>query len=468
VILVDEYQDLNRCDLEAVRMIAARTGADVFAAGDDDQSIYSFRQAAPAGIRSFDADYPGSSKLLLKQCMRCGQDIVRLANWLIEQEIDREPKELVSVTAWDGAVEFVRFANQEAEAAALARAIERSVEAGIAPERILVLAKSDASGKVFTDIAGKLEALNQKIYLPRGRKGPDPNELQMLVSYMVLASVLADEDRVDDLALRTLLELEENGIGGTRIARVVQYALDKQQRFSAAVDACQLGVVQGVGMQSVAEAARRILTTASSIAPLDDEAFDDWLVRVTESISAPADVFQFVLEVSRSLRGEVADLEVETGDVVVESGSDLVEEISLKPADYVPSLLSAIAGISDTQPASVPDSVTFTTMHGAKGLTADVVFVLQAEEEVIPGAATGGDLDEARRLLYVSLTRARKVLVVGACLRRTGPQRFVGDQDVPDRHFTRFLHDYPVTALTGGELIPRIEALASNASAGPD
>src|SRR3954471_331822 len=260
--------------------------------------------------------------------------------------------------------------------------------------------------------------------MPRGRKGPDPNELQMLVSYMVLASVLADEDRVDDLALRTLLELEENGIGGTRIARVVQYALDKQQRFSAAVDACQLGVVQGVGMQSVAEAARRILTTASSIAPLDDEAFDDWLVRVTESISAPADVFQFVLEVSRSLRGEVADLEVETGDVVVESGSDLVEEISLKPADYVPSLLSAIAGISDTQPASVPDSVTFTTMHGAKGLTADVVFVLQAEEEVIPGAATGGDLDEARRLLYVSLTRARKVLVVGACLRRTGPQRF--------------------------------------------
>ncbi|HSO50355.1 MAG TPA: UvrD-helicase domain-containing protein [Acidimicrobiia bacterium] len=92
--------------------------------------------------------------------------------------------------------------------------------------------------------------------------------------------------------------------------------------------------------------------------------------------------------------------------------------------------------------------VTFTTMHGAKGLTADTVIVLQAEDEVIPGDGTGAYLDEARRLLYVSLTRARKKLVIGACRRRIGPQRFVGEQEIEKRQLTRFLADYGLMAQT--------------------
>lgn len=102
----------------------------------------------------------------------------------------------------------------------------------------------------------------------------------------------------------------------------------------------------------------------------------------------------------------------------------------------------------DAAPSRLEGRVTFTTMHGAKGLTADTVFVLQAEDEVIPGDATGAYLDEARRLLYVSLTRARKKLVIGACTRRTGPQRFVGQQEIENRQLTRFLADYGLSAQT--------------------
>ena len=83
VYLVDEYQDLNLCDLTAIRFLVQRSGADIYAAGDDDQSIYSFRHAHPKGIRDFVNDYPDARDLRLEECMRCGEDVVAISDWLI-------------------------------------------------------------------------------------------------------------------------------------------------------------------------------------------------------------------------------------------------------------------------------------------------------------------------------------------------------------------------------------------------
>jgi len=116
VMLVDEYQDLNLCDLTTIRTLSERSDAEVFAAGDDDQSIYSFRHAHPIGIRRFTEDYDGASNPILRECLRCGEQIVQLANWLIAQEVGRVPKELISVTEWPAEVHLIRFANQDEEA----------------------------------------------------------------------------------------------------------------------------------------------------------------------------------------------------------------------------------------------------------------------------------------------------------------------------------------------------------------
>jgi superfamily I DNA/RNA helicase len=82
------------------------------------------------------------------------------------------------------------------------------------------------------------------------------------------------------------------------------------------------------------------------------------------------------------------------------------------------------------------------------GTLADIVYVLQVEDEVIPGEAKGHEFDESRRLLYVSLTRAKKRLVVCACTRRTGPQRFAGQSIAEQRHLSRFVVNYGLTAQT--------------------
>jgi DNA helicase-2/ATP-dependent DNA helicase PcrA len=99
----------------------------------------------------------------------------------------------------------------------------------------------------------------------------------------------------------------------------------------------------------------------------------------------------------------------------------------------------------------VPGSVTITTMHGGKGLSADVVFVLQAEDEVIPDHLAGIEYDESRRLLYVSLTRAKQTLVISTCVQRNQLD-FVADEPVStQRTLTRFLADYGLQTAWGND-----------------
>jgi superfamily I DNA/RNA helicase len=120
---------------------------------------------------------------------------------------------------------------------------------------------------------------------------------------------------------------------------------------------------------------------------------------------------------------------------------------------FAQAMAGSLSKVADTLPPTYPDHVTITTMHGAKGLSADIVFVLQAEDEAMPGDATGVAYDESRRLLYVSLTRARRKLFIGACERRTGPHRFIGAAEIVNRTLSRFLRDYGLVAETANQYL---------------
>jgi DNA helicase-2/ATP-dependent DNA helicase PcrA len=454
-LLVDEYQDLNRCDLDTVAILAERAGAHLFAAGDDDQSIYSFRHAVPAGIRSFGEAYSGSSRMTLSQCLRCGEDVVALANWLIAQDIDREDKELVSVTSWDASVHLLRFPNQAAEAAALARTIQVDIAEGTKPQQILILARSDTAKRMSSAITAALGKYDIEVYLPRAVT-IDSREVQRVLEYLVLARSLKD-DRVDDLAVRALLELEDNGIGGTRIGRVMQASFDASTRFYETLESIRSQPDQfASNLQPVVAAFDGIIHQATELQARPGESFDEWLVRLSNELALPEEIFARLVEVSRTVAGaeglELLELEpVEApeegeGTEPIEGSSDTDSAATVD--DYVQALVEAMGSLSDVMPARMPGKVTFTTMHGAKGLTADIVYVLQVEDEVIPGDAIGHEFDESRRLLYVSLTRARKRLVVCACTFRTGPQRFSGGSESERRHLSRFLKDYGLKAQT--------------------
>jgi DNA helicase II / ATP-dependent DNA helicase PcrA len=431
VLLVDEYQDLNSCDLQTIQLIARRNGAEVFATGDDDQSIYSFRHAHPAGIRNFAETYEMASQHLLVECLRCGPAVVDISNWLIQQELGRIPKELRSETEWDASVHLLRFGGQVEEAQQLADLIDDEIERGTPPEEILVLVKSDSNGKMTKRLVEELNGRGVNTYLPRQGPGTDP-ELQVVFEFLVLASLRASDERTDDLAIRALLELRTNGIGAARIRRVVQFCLERGLRFSEALEHYRNtpGDFGGSGLRSLLDEYDEILTTANALAPGDDEDFLAWVNRAFTGIG-----------VSNAKRPEL-DRILDPLLAEFERQGNAGEPTS----DYLSAVIGAMTLVGDTRPPRVTGSVTLTTMHGAKGLSSDIVIILQAEDEVIPGEAVGADEDEARRLLYVSLTRSKRRLVITACTRRSGNHRFVGTREVTARNLTRFLRDYGLTA----------------------
>jgi DNA helicase-2/ATP-dependent DNA helicase PcrA len=457
-IIVDEYQDLNRCDLNTIQILSERTGAEVYAAGDDDQSIYSFRHAVPAGIRSFAEEYAGAERLLLSECLRCGQDVLDLANWLIQQEQNREPKTLRSVTPWNATVHLLRFPNQVAEAAAIARMVQAEIAAGTQPEEILILAKSDANNRIANAVQAALGEADIALYLPRGARAKS-DEVNRLLAYMTLAKSLDDDNRIDDLALRSLLELEDNGLGADRLWAVTQLALERRVRFSAAITLIsdQPDEFRRARLNDVVVERERISANAAAMVQGDDETFLGWLSRVAEMLALDAESRRLLDNVANQIERELADEAIEASGMA--TGHEQLDQppVAEPPSrDFLAELLAAMTNLGETLPAKVPDHVTFTTMHGAKGLSADIVFVLQVEDEIIPGEAAGLELDESRRLLYVSLTRARKKLVIGACQRRTGPQRFVGSKERIHRTLSSFVRDYGLVAATLPEYLKGI------------
>jgi DNA helicase-2/ATP-dependent DNA helicase PcrA len=431
VVLVDEYQDLNLCELTTIRILAERSDAEVFAAGDDDQSIYSFRHAHPIGIRRFAEDYDGAAGPILKECLRCGDRIVQLANWLIAQEMGRIPKQLISVTEWPAEVHLIRFVNQDDEARSVARIVQAEIAHGTAPEEVLILLRADRNGQVSHPIAERLSQLGLRPYLARAGETEQP-EIQMLLEYLILAQTLSEEERVDDLALRALLELEPNGIGATRLWAVTEYCRANHIRFNEGIDHFRghPDDYQANGLTGLLSATDSVLQRAQSFEQGPDETFEDWLSRMCRALDITGDALGTVLAIGLQAQTEIERHENE----------------GLAGMSFAQAMSASMTKLGDTLPSRYTGYVTVTTMHGAKGLSADIVIVLQAEDEVMPGNAGAPEYDELRRLLYVSLTRARRKLLIGACTRRSGPQRFVGNREVPVRHLTRFLADYGLVA----------------------
>jgi DNA helicase II / ATP-dependent DNA helicase PcrA len=427
VLLIDEYQDLNSCDLKTIALLQDNADAEVFAAGDDDQSIYSFRKAHPAGIRIFQDEYEGANQETLEECLRCGSDVVEIASWLISQEPERVPKALQSVTEWSASVHLLRFADQDEEAEEIARLIEKEIDRGTPAHEILILLKADRGGKYSKQLDENLTGLGIGVYQPRVGAGID-SEIEQVFEFLVLAARMALDGQADNFSIRALLEMRPNGIGAKRIRNVVRYCFDNGTEFLEAIDRFRTNASEfpGSGLGALLVEVDEILRIADSLRPVIDEDFDVWVERAFANIGVSHDKRQ---ELDRILGPLLAEFE------------GLPQEERAE-RDYIGAVIGAMTSLSDTKPAKIEGNVTITTMHGAKGLSSELVIVLQAEDEIIPGEVSALDEDEARRLLYVSLTRAKERLIITACERRTGNQRFVGTKAITNRSLTRFLQDY--------------------------
>jgi DNA helicase-2/ATP-dependent DNA helicase PcrA len=411
-ILIDEYQDLNACDLAVVSELAKR-GAELFVAGDDDQSIYGFRFATPTGIRNFDQFYQNAQKLALEICFRCDKNILHSAEFVASLDPARLPKPTrPKDEAEDGEVLIVGFRDQIHEAESIAKKIKSLIDAGTSPDQITILLRSDRNGALSKPIVEALKKQSVDVSLATDSELDSNNEYRAVLSMIRL---LVDED--DCLAWRTLLQIGKNGLGDECVKNIGNYAQSKGVRFSVAIK--KIAAVPSELQKFGSKISNFVSEIQSSIENLKK------IENPTETINSLVDQFMTDGETKEQVKKYFIGIleNQEKNDL-----ENLVKAVSIS-SEFI-------------EQETKENAVNILTMHQAKGLTFDICFIVGAEDEFIPGRNTGDKEGDERRLLYVSMTRARHKLYISYCNKRTGQQRHSGSNSGTEgRTLTKFLKD---------------------------
>jgi DNA helicase-2/ATP-dependent DNA helicase PcrA len=439
-LLVDEYQDLNRCDLAVVKAIADR-GVEVYCAGDDDQSIYGFRKAHPEGIRRFPQDYQHSQPLTLEICKRCDPAILDLALFVARQDHRRLEKPLHAEEGRTGGeVAVLRFANQDEEATSVAKLCKCLVQKkGLEPDDILLLLRSDRN-RAFSSVLN--DALTRED-LATSVATAESDPLDEAPGRQVLALLRLVVHADDHLAWRTLFELRQNLLGEQAISALYQLGISRGVSFARAVQAVaadpSLIPRHGARLKAEYESIRQIgdalrAAEPNGGAPRDQQSLLEAVGHVVHSVTTVAG------EASAITARFATTLET----IQPENLEDLVRALEISNESLEQEITEG--------------KINILTMHRAKGLTAKAVVVLAVEDEYLPGRAQGDQLGDERRLLYVSLTRAKHYLFMTFCQRRTGQQQHTGRTSGTQRRtLTQFLQGAPVTPVSGVEYVQRLE-----------
>lgn len=425
LLLVDEYQDLNEADIRLVKA-AARAGVTVLAIGDDDQSIYGFRNAAPEGIRRFLNDYEPADCYELTVSQRCGAQILDAANQLIASAPERPPKTPVTPGSTKaGRFEYLRFGNETTEARGIARMICGRLSEGVDPSDITVLVRS--SRDQWTSVL-QPQLRQHGVELASTAWVAQALQDQTLRRGIALAHLTGH--REDSLAWWTLLD-QANGVG----PRFVDYVVD--QRKQGETFGCALLRLYENGFP---ESPKGHAPATACIGTA--------LTCLEELNVAPEDLDE------RGWGGLLLDWLDE--DQLSEDALSLLQLAgeNSSPNEGLKAFVSQLEPFGKDLASATDGRVRLMTMSEAKGLTLNTCFVMGVEEGLIPFPR--GDVDEERRLLYVAVTRATDLCVLTWAQRRKGPLARAGSATLTNRQRSSLLVDLAIGSWRDGE-----EALSS-------
>lgn len=404
-LVVDEYQDLNRCE---IRLLNALKGRDisVIAVGDEDQSIYSWRMAAPIGIRLFPEESPGCIDYTLSVSQRCGRQILDAGQRVIGVAPGRDPNRPRLSPANhnpEGTFAYLSFSSAHAERLAMARLLRHHHEHDqISFEKMAILVRSDYQGRWSRPLQKVLESAN----IPYTDVEAALEPLHTDDARELLAIARLALSRSDDLAWWTLLKVRK-GISDRGIRAIADYAWDQQRRFYEQLERLGEDSIPGLARASANKAIGRISEVTGILNQIEVEGLPesdtwvDWMRKV-------ADLLQ--IRIADDLSG-------------LFDRASAVEP----PFDSVGELLAQLEPIARDVALESP-GVTVMSVARSKGLTFDVVATVGVEDELYPSPMSE-DPEEDRRLLYVAITRARLACYLTMATNRNDGTAFSGKGD---------------------------------------
>ncbi|HDH02416.1 MAG TPA: ATP-dependent DNA helicase PcrA [Nitrospirae bacterium] len=406
-ILVDEFQDTNRAQYQLVKLLASGHG-NIFAVGDDDQSIYRFRGAEVKNILNFEKDFPGVKVIKLEQNYRSTQNILDVSGSIISQNPKRNVKTLWTDRGRGEKVFFYWLPVEEDEAKYVVRTIKDIYLKGVYNYRdMAVLYRINLQSRVIEE-ALRREGIPYRVV--GGMSFFERKEVKDVVAYLRLCV-----NHHDNVSLRRIINTPHRGIGSATLNKIEQ---ESKRR--------------GI---SLFEAIRRICKTKSSSQAVIDKL--DVFLKLINGISGLKDS-----SASEAIKS-VVELTGYAEDLEEQRIQNLTELMVSAEGSSINEFLDRVSLVTRLDESVPDDSISLMTLHTAKGLEFPVVFIVGIEEGLIPyfkSVDNEEEVYEERRLFYVGLTRAKDILCLTGARRRRifskrqeqEPSRFL--KDIPREH----------------------------------
>ncbi len=399
-LLVDEYQDTNHAQYQIAKGLALAHG-NLFVTGDPDQSIYRWRGANIANILDFEKDWPNCVSVKLEENFRSTPNILEVADKVIALNTQRKEKRLIATLPAGSDIEIEGASDERDEAVVVAERTRQLIHDGCDPNEIAVFYRVNSMSRGIEEAFVREKIPYQVV---RGVEFYARAEIRNILSYL---KIIANPD--DDISLLRAVGTHSRGIGKTTLERAGIFAAENMISLYGAFQRASRIETVGQAARSKMQAFAFMIgkfakEAAGSVAPLMQMVFEETGLR--DVMKGAGEKQLSAIENINELINSAARYDQEA------------EEPSL--TDY----LQSIALYSDTDAYQAESgSVSLMTLHAAKGLEFNNVFIIGLEEGLLPHERSlhGDDeeLEEERRLFFVGITRARKNLLVTFARHRT-------------------------------------------------
>ncbi len=421
-IHVDEYQDTNQVQFEIIKLLAG-TRKNICAVGDTDQCIYTWRQARVENLLNFEDEFTGTRTVLLEQNYRSTQTILAAANDIIEKNTNRHDKKLFTKNAEGEKINVYSAMDAGDEARAVVNEIERLINSSVCPSEIAVLYRANFQSRSLEE-----SFFHSKIpYQVLGTKFFDRKEIKDVLSYVRAA---LNPSCFGDIA--RIVATPPRGIGKQTLAHMIDGTLDKlSQAAQKKVEDFKKLLAEIKNMAEnlkVSEALRFTIRASGLEAKLKNGTEED-----KERYENMQELVTLATKYDSLTRGEGIEKMIE--DAALATDQDELEENT--------------------------NSVKLMTVHAAKGLEFDYVFIVGLEEGLFPHERLEDethDEEEERRLFYVALTRARKKIFLSHTFVRTiyGKQQV----NVPSQFISDINSEHTEESNSGAKNLPHSRGMS--------
>ena len=421
VLVVDEFQDLNAAEVRLLKLLSDQV--QIIAIGDDDQSIYSWRNAAPSALLRFCDEY-SATPFELTVCHRSPAAVLDPALEVIGAMPERPAKARLVSSDPDrpGVFAQLRFKSSEREFDGVVDIVKKRLAAGIEPHDIAILVRSSAD-KFRNEMLARFEDEGIRITNTDWIKNAlKETELRRLVAF---ARLIADQS--DSLAWMGLLH-ETTGIGDATLMRIYGFACEEKISFGTAIEkgrSSNFNFLSKAPRTRVAAAVEELHAVLNDLrgkhegALLDERGWGGWLVKHARKDSLSEDAV-----------------------TILESAGEQVASSSTSGHDaglggFINQLQPLALDLANTQDGAVR----LMSMTQSKGLTVNTAILMAVDNDTIP--LPSGDEDEERRILYVAMTRASECCIITTATYRHGATARIGSAGKAKRQRTRFLQGLP-------------------------